>query len=123
MHRCPACKSELGEVIDAGFCWNCGAVLSDTVEFANLAVVRTDASSNASRASASPAREHPRLRTIIALGSFVALLVAVAVVIFFSTNLIVMLGMATEGSEWVLFLGLGATACVLALLFYLWASI
>jgi hypothetical protein len=123
MHSCPACKSELGEALDAEFCWNCGAVLSDTAEFANLAVVRTEASSNSSGTSASPANERRRLRSTAALGSFIALLVVAVVLIFLSAGLIAMLGMATEGSDWVLTLGLLATSCVLGLLFYLWASL
>jgi hypothetical protein len=66
MYSCPACKSELGEALDAEFCWNCGAVLSDTVEFANLAVVRTEASSNAARATARPSMRTTERR--VALG-------------------------------------------------------
>jgi uncharacterized membrane protein len=122
MHRCPVCKSELGDALDAEFCWNCGATLSDTVEFANLAVVRTEASTNTSSASASPANERRRLRATIVLGSFIAFLLAAVAVIFFSTNLIVMLGMATDGSDWVPILGVVATSCVVVLLLYVWAS-
>jgi len=120
MQICPACKSELDEAPDADFCWNCGAVLSDNVQFANLAAVRTEASSIATLASDDLPKRHRRLRAAIALVAFLA---ATAVLIVLAVGFLTAVGMASQHApDWLMPLGLVATLVVFVLLLYWWAS-
>ena len=121
MQICPACKSELDEAPDADFCWNCGAVLSDNVQFANLADVRTEASSIATPASDEPPKRHRRVRAV-------AFLVAAAVLIILAGEIIMAIGMASHysppgtlsGLDWLVAWVFVATTVILMLLLYWW---
>ena len=59
----------------------------------------------------------------MAIGSFLVLLAVAVMLVLLSASLMVMLGIATNGGDWVLPFGFAVTVFVLGLLLYVWASI